>query len=65
MKTSEKTAALILIFAFFLGLLVTGGCVSPHRAESNRVSYQFQSRIPDVWAEKPKQEISVKMEFRR
>ena len=65
MKTSEKTAALILIFAFFLGLLVTGGCASQHRPEANRVSYQLQTRCPDIWDEQPKQEISVKMEFRR
>ena len=64
MKTSEKTAALILIFAFFLGLLCTG-CVSPHRPESNRVSSQFQTKVPDIWDDKPKQEISIKMEFRR
>ena len=64
MKKQERNAVVILVVAFFLGLLVTG-CVSPHRPESNRVSYQFQTKVPDIWDEKPKQEISVKMEFRR
>ena len=59
----ERNALLILIVAYFLGLLVNGGCAS--RAEANRVSYQLQTRCPDIWDVSPKQEISVKMEFRR
>jgi len=61
----ERNALLILVVAFFLGLLCTGGCASPHKPEANRVSYQLQTRCPDIWDVSPKQEISVKMEFRR
>jgi len=63
MKKEERNAVLILIVAFFLGLLCTG-CAA-QRNEANRISYQLQTRVPDVWAEKPTQEISIKMDFKR
>ena len=63
MKKQERNAVVILIVAFFLGLLCTG-CTSS-RNEANRVSYQLQTRVPDIWAEKPTQEISIKMDFKR
>lgn len=62
---SEKKAFLLIFVAWVLGLVVCGGCASPHRAEANRVSYQLQTRCPDIWDEQPKQEVSVKIEFRR
>lgn len=61
----ERNALLIIVFAWFLGLLLCGGCASPHKPEANRVSYQLQTRCADIWDASPKQEISVKMEFRR
>ena len=64
MKKEERNAVLVLVVAFFLGLLCTGGCAA-QRNEANRISYQLQTRVPDVWAEKPTQEISIKMDFRR
>jgi len=50
--------------AFFLGLLCTGGCAA-QRNEANRISYQLQTRCPNIWDETPSQEISIKMDFRR
>jgi len=64
MKKQERNAVVILIVAFFLGLLFTGGCAA-QRNEANRISYQVQTKVPDVWAEKPTQEISIKMDFKR
>lgn len=55
----------ILLVAFLLGLLACGGCSSVNRPEANRVSYQLQTRCPDIWDVSPKQEVSIKMEFRR
>ena len=63
MKKEERNAVLVLVVAFFLGLLCTG--CSAQRNEANRISYQLQTRCPDVWDQSPKQEVSIKMEFRR
>lgn len=63
MKKEERNAVLVLVVAFFLGLLCTG--CSAQRNEANRISYQLQTRCPDVWDTAPKQEVSIKMEFRR
>ena len=63
MKKQERNAVLILVVAFFLGLLCTG--CSAQRNEANRISYQLLTRCPDVWDQSPKQEVSIKMEFRR
>jgi len=52
-----------LVVAFFLGLLCTG--CSAQRNEANRISYQLQTRCPNIWDETPSQEISIKMDFRR
>ena len=62
---SQARAFWIIFAAWFLGLLVCGGCASQHRPEANRVSYQLQTRCPDIWDETPTQEVSVKVEFRR
>jgi len=62
---SQKRAFWIIFAAWFLGLLACGGCASQHRPEANRVSYQLQTRCPDIWDETPAQEVSVKVEFRR
>ena len=61
----ERNALLIIVFAWFLGLLLCGGCASQHKPEANRVNYQFETKIPDVWYSNPKQEVSVKVQFRR
>jgi len=50
---------LLLTLAFALGCLVFGGCKSPP------VNYTIQTTTPDIWAEQPKQSVTVKMEFRR
>ena len=63
MKKEERNAVLVLIVAFFLGLLCTG--CSAQRNEANRISYQLQTRCPNIWDETPSQEISIKMDFRR
>ena len=63
MKKEERNAVLVLVVAFFLGLLCTG--CSAQRNEANRISYQLQSRCPNIWDETPSQEISFKMDFRR
>ena len=63
MKKEERNAVLVLVVAFFLGLLCTG--CSAQRNEANRISYQLQTRVPDVWSENPTQEISIKMDFKR
>jgi len=63
MKKQERNAVVILVVAFFLGLLCTG--CSAQRNEANRISYQLQTRCPNIWDETPAQEISIKMDFRR
>jgi len=55
----ERNALLIIIFAWFLGLLVCGGCRTPV------ANYTIQTAVPDVWAESPKQSVAFKMEFRK
>ena len=50
---------LLLTLAFALGCFVFGGCKSPP------VNYTIQTTTPDIWAERPKQSVTVKMEFRR
>ena len=49
---------LILLAAFLLGVACLG-CKAPP------VSYTIQTSSVDIWADKPKQNVSVKMEFRR
>lgn len=44
---------------FSLILMGFGGCASPV------VHYTIESKIDDVWAEKPSQSISTRMEFKR
>jgi len=63
MKKEERNAVLVLVVAFFLGLLCTG--CSAQRNEAKRISYQLQTRCPNIWDETPSQEISIKMDFRR
>ena len=60
----ERNAILILVAAFLLGLLFTGGCAA-QRNEANRTNYQLQTRCPNIWDQTPSQEISIKMDFRR
>ena len=55
----ERNALLILIFAFFAGLMVCGGCRQPV------ANYTIQTSVPDVWANSPKQSVAFKMEFRK
>jgi hypothetical protein len=55
----ERNALVILIFAYFAGLLVFGGCRTPV------ANYTIQTAVPDVWAESPKQSVAFKMEFRK
>ena len=55
----ERNALVILIFAYFAGLLVFGGCRIPV------ANYTIQTAVPDVWAESPKQSVAFKMEFRK
>lgn len=49
----------LLLLSFLLGMLCFGGCAGSRPP----VKYCIQSSCPDVWAEKPVQNISVKMEF--
>lgn len=51
-------ALLLCLLAFLLGAVCLG-CKAPP------VSYTIQTNCPDVWAEQPKQQVTVKMEFRR
>jgi len=60
---SEQTKAAIFCFVAFLLGLACSGCAS--RAEANRVSYQLQTKCPDIWDAEPRQEVSIKMEFKR
>ena len=55
----ERNALVILIFAYFAGLLFCGGCRTPV------ANYTIQTAVPDVWAESPKQSVAFKMEFRK
>jgi len=55
----ERNAIIILIFAYFAGLLVCGGCRQPV------ANYTIQTSVPDVWAHEPKQSVAFKMEFRK
>ena len=55
----ERNALVILIFAYFAGLLVFGGSRTPV------ANYTIQTAVPDVWAESPKQSVAFKMEFRK
>ena len=55
----ERNALLILIFAFFAGLMFCGGCRQPV------ANYTIQTSVPDVWANSPKQSVAFKMEFRK
>jgi len=48
----------LCVLAFLFGC-VCFGCKAPP------VSYTIQTNCPDVWAEQPKQQVTVKMEFRR
>jgi hypothetical protein len=50
----------LLLLSFLLGMLCFG-C----NASRPPVKYCIQTNCPDVWAEKPVQNISVKMEFQR
>lgn len=58
-NVKERNALLIIIFAYFAGLLVFGGCRTPV------ANYTIQTAVPDVWAESPKQSVAFKMEFRK
>jgi hypothetical protein len=55
----ERNALLIIVFAWFLGLLICGGCRAPV------ANYTIQTAVPDMWADSPKQSIAFKMEFRK
>ena len=55
----ERNALLIIVFAWFLGLLICGGCKAPV------ANYTIQTAVPDMWADSPKQSIAFKMEFRK
>ena len=55
----ERNALLILIFAYFAGLMFFGGCRQPV------ANYTIQTSVPDVWASSPKQSVAFKMEFRK
>lgn len=55
----ERNALLIIVFAWFLGLLFCGGCRAPV------ANYTIQTAVPDMWADSPKQSIAFKMEFRK
>lgn len=60
---SDQTKASILcVIAILLGILCSG-CAN--RSQANRVNYSIQTRCPDIWDSEPKQEISIKMDFRR
>ena len=48
----------LCVLAFLLGAVCLG-CKAPP------VSYTIQTSSVDIWADKPKQNVSVKMEFRR
>jgi hypothetical protein len=50
---------LLPLMFFIFGCLVFGGCKAPP------VNYTIQTTSPDIWAEQPKQSVTVKMEFRR
>ena len=55
----ERNALLIIVFAWFLALLICGGCRAPV------ANYTIQTAVPDMWADSPKQSIAFKMEFRK
>jgi len=55
----ERNALLIIIFAYFAGLLLCSGCRQPV------ANYTIQTSVPDVWAHEPKQSVAFKMEFRK
>ena len=58
-NVKERNALLVLIFAYFAGLMFFGGCRQPV------ANYTIQTSVPDVWASSPKQSVAFKMEFRK
>jgi len=55
----DQTKALILcVLAFVLGMACLGCKMPP-------TTYTIQTTSPDIWAAQPKQNVTVKMEFRR